>query len=110
MNTSNAYDLLIKIISVMSLIGIPSIFAIVVGFARFCVKQAKQIKILMKSQQAQMRTNLLEKYHIYMDRGWISEEELADWENQYQSYHELGANGVLNARREQLFELPSKER
>lgn len=63
----------------------------------------------MKSQQAQMRTKLLELYHFYMNQGFISEDDLEDWENQYQAYHELGKNGVLDARREQLLKLPSEK-
>lgn len=63
----------------------------------------------MKSQQAQMRSQLLDQYHKYMDQGFITEEQLEDWENQYQSYHELGQNGILDARRTQLFQLPNKK-
>ena len=67
------------------------------------------MKILAKAQQAQMRSQLLEQYHYYMDGGWISEEHMEDWENQYQAYHSLGENGVLDSRREELLKLTSKK-
>lgn len=102
------YDVFMKVVGIMGAIGIPSIFSMTMWCIKACKKYTKQLKILMKSQQAQMRTRLLEKYHFYMNQGWISEEELEDWENQYQSYHELGQNGVLDKRRDALMMLPSK--
>lgn len=96
-----------SIIQWMALLGIPSIFVMILGCIKTCWKYAKQINILMKSQQAQMRTKLLELYHVYIDQGWISEEQLEDWENQYQAYHSLGQNGILDARRQNLFSLPN---
>lgn len=98
-----------KIVELMSLIGIPSIFVILTGCVKMCFKYAKQINILMKSQQAQMRTKLLELHHVYIARGYITEEQLEDWENQYQAYHSLGENGILDARREQLLKLPTEK-
>lgn len=93
----------------MALIGIPSIFTLVLGCIKMCLSYAKQIKILMQSQQAQMRTKLLELYHEYMEEGWISDEDLEDWENQYQAYHSLGKNGILDSRRQQLLSLPNRK-
>lgn len=91
------------ILTWMGIIGFPSIFAILV----WCFNQGQKIKILMKSQQAQMRTKLLELYHKYYDQGWLTEEEMEDWENQYQAYHSLGQNGILDARRQTLLALPN---
>lgn len=88
-------------------LGIPSIFAMTVWCIRSCIHYTKQLKVLAKAQQAQMRSQLLEQYHHYMDGGWISEEHMEDWENQYQAYHSLGENGVLDSRREALLKLPN---
>lgn len=88
-------------------LGIPSIFAMTAWCIRNCLHYTKQLKVLAKAQQAQMRSQLLEQYHHYMDDGWISEEHMEDWENQYQAYHSLGENGVLDSRRETLLKLPN---
>lgn len=61
----------------------------------------------MKAVQAQMRSELLQKYYKAKERGCISSEDLDDWENLYQSYHALGKNGVLDQRRKELFNLPT---
>ena len=99
-----------KIVSIFGIIGIPSIFTIVMWCFSECRKYANQISILMKAQQAQMRNQLLEQYHRYIQQGYISEEEMEDWENQYQAYHSLGKNGVLDSRREKLLSLPNSRK
>ena len=98
----------IKFITWMGMLGIPSIFAMTAWCIKRCVQYTKQLKVLAKAQQAQMRSQLLQQYHLYMDAGWISEEHMEDWENQYQAYHSLGENGVLDSRRSELLKLESR--
>ena len=93
----------------LGVLGIPSIFTMTCWCIKSCIHYTKQLKVLAKAQQAQMRSQLLEQYHFYMDDGWISEEHMEDWENQYQAYHSLGENGILDSRREQLLQLPNKK-
>lgn len=93
----------------LGILGIPSIFSMCMWCISSCFHYTKQLKILSKAQQAQMRSQLLEQYHFYMDEGWISEEHMEDWENQYKAYHSLGENGILDSRREQLLQLPNKK-
>lgn len=92
------------ILKIMSLIGLPSLVAIVV----YLFKLGMKIRILMKAVQAQMRSSLLADYKMFMEQGWISDDDLLEWENQYQAYHQLGQNGVLDKRRDQLMELPNQ--
>ena len=92
----------------LGILGIPSIFAMTTWCIKSCIQYTKQLKVLAKAQQAQMRSQLLYQYHLYMDAGWISEENMEDWENQYQAYHCLGENGVLDSRRADLLKLKSK--
>ena len=95
------------ILSILTLIGIPSIFTVTMWCVNKCRTFSKQLKVLMDSQQAQMRNQLITQYKHYMKQGWISLEDLDDWENQYQKYHLLGANGVLDTKRDQLLVLPN---
>ena len=98
------------IVSWLGMLGLPTLF----GMAAWCMRKvrkfAKQMAVLAKAQQAQMRSQLLEQYHYYMDSGWISEEHMEDWENQYKAYHSLGENGVLDSRRADLLHLPNKKK
>ena len=70
---------------------------------------SSQIKVLMNAQQAQMRSQLLKDYYTYTKRGYVLESELEDWESQYQAYHSLGANGILDSRRDALMKLESRK-
>ena len=103
-------DSIKELIAWLSAFGVPSIFAMTAWCIQSCVQYTKQLQILAKAQQAQMRSQLLEQYHFYMDSGWISEEHMEDWENQYKAYHSLGENGILDSRREQLLQLPNKKK
>lgn len=99
----------IKIVTVLGLIGVPSIFAMCGWCMKTIIKYNKHLKILMRAQKAQMRSQLLVQFHKYEDQGYVTEEDLEDWENQYKAYHELvGENGVLDARRDTLLKMPNK--
>lgn len=96
-----------EFVSWLGILGIPSIFTMILYCIGYCKKYTKQMKVLAKAQQAQMRSQLLEQYHRYIKDGYISEEHMEDWENQYQAYHSLGENGILDSRRETLMKLHS---
>ena len=96
-----------EFVSWLGILGIPSIFTMTIWCIKSCIHYTRQLKVLAKAQQAQMRSQLLEQYHSYIKDGYISEEHMEDWENQYQAYHSLGENGILDSRRETLMKLPS---
>lgn len=96
-----------EVVSVLGILGIPSIFAMTMYCIRACAKFSKQLKVLLDSQQAQMRSQLLKDYKKYSDQGWIDIDDLVDFENQYQKYHSLGANGVMDSKRDAILKLPN---
>lgn len=96
------------LLTYLGLLGVPTTFGIAAYIVSAFKKYNKKINILMKAVQAQMRNNLLKEYYKAKAAGYISSDDLDDWENQYQSYHALGKNGVLDKRREELFSMPNK--
>ena len=96
-----------EFVSWLGILGIPSIFTMTVWCIKSCIQYTRQLKVLAKAQQAQMRSQLLEQYHRYIKDGYISEEHMEDWENQYKTYNSLGENGILDSRRETLMKLHS---
>lgn len=95
----------------LTIIGTPSIFAMTMYCIKECQKFTRQLKILHSAQKAQMRSQLLEQYYLIKNRGFVYADELDDWNNQYRAYHELvGENGVLDARKEELVTFESKVR
>ncbi len=61
----------------------------------------------MEAQQKQMARDLTVDYKAYIKQGWIDTEDLELWEANYQKYHALGANGVMDNKRAKLFALPN---
>lgn len=93
----------------LALLGIPTIFSIVMFLVKGLIKTIKSIDILQRAQKAQMRSQMLLQYEHYMEQGYIEQIYLDDWLNQFKAYHELvGENEVLDKKKEQLLELPNK--
>jgi hypothetical protein len=61
----------------------------------------------MNAQQKQMRRELTQDYHKYIDAGYIDDDDLDLWVESYKAYHELGQNGVMDKRKDDLIELNS---
>lgn len=102
-------EILHMILYICTALGIPSIFSISVWCLKKCKEYTNSLEILKKAVQAQMRGGLLDKYHLYMTRDYITDEEMQQWESEYQAYHALGQNGVMDARRDDLIHLKSKK-
>lgn len=95
----------------LGIIGIPSVFAMTSWCVKACLGFFKQLKILQEAQKAQMRGQLLDRYYAIKERGFIWDDEVTEWSNQYTAYHALkGPNEVLDARKEELLKMPSKKR
>ena len=90
----------------LAVLGVPSIFSIVIALGALFSKSLKNINILQQAQKAQMRSQLLKQYDEYMAQGYIEQIYLDDWMNQYNAYHQLmGPNAVLDARKDDLIHL-----
>lgn len=94
-----------QILDFMALVGIPTLFACVVWFFKKVTQFSKMMKILMNAQQKQMRRDLTIDYHKYIEAGKISDDDLDMWNEAYLAYHELGNNGIMDARRADLIKL-----
>ena len=88
-----------NVINVMALVGIPSLFACVVWFGKKVTQFGKRMEILMNAQQKQMRRELTMDYNKYMEAGHIDDDDLDLWMANFDAYHSLGANGVIDSRR-----------
>ena len=96
------------ILNFIAVLGFPTVFAMVAALTKKTKKYAEQIKTLMNAQQAQMRSQLLKDYYKYTQRKFIYEAELEDWMNQYEAYHSLGANGIMDKRKETLMNMETR--
>ena len=73
-------------------------------------KQMKQVKteidIIKVAMQAQLRDKLLQSYKAYMRQGYADYDDKQNWLNQYNSYHNLGTNGIMDSYKDKLLDLP----
>lgn len=98
---------IITFVTFMGLLGIPSIFAMFCYCIRGLKKMVNKFDVLMESQQAQMRGELLKDYKRFSAQQWIDIDDLMEWEDRYQKYHSLGANGVMDSKRNALLQMPN---
>ena len=102
-------DNLKDILSILGLIGIPTIGTMTCWCVKKCKEFTRNLRILMEAQQKQMARDLTNDYKIYMKQGFIEDEDLEIWEQQYQKYHALGANGIMDKKRDKLLDLPNHQ-
>lgn len=99
-----------QVIDLMVIFGCPSFFAVTVWFGKKVIQFGKRMDIMMNAQQKQMRRDLTQDYHKYMNAGFIEDDDLDMWEASYQAYHALGENGIMDSRRADLIKLNSQGR
>lgn len=97
-----------QLIDAMAILGFPTIFACIIWIAKKVLQFSHRLEILMNAQQKQMRRDLTLDYHKYMDAGKISDDDLDMWDQEYQAYHALGKNGIMDSRRDDLIHLNSQ--
>lgn len=64
------------------------------------------LMLVKKGTQATCRNDLEEMFAIAEKQGYCSNEDKQKFEATYQAYHTLGKNGVMDAKREKLLEMP----
>lgn len=95
----------------LGIIGIPSVFALTSWCVKACITFYKKLDILASAQKAQMRGQLLDQFYAYKEQNYVYRDQLDEWINQFDSYHQLvGKNGVLDSRKDEILKIPVKQR
>ena len=102
-------DLFRNIVYILTVIGVPSLITSAGLCWKACRRFSTKIDILMNAVQKQMRESLMNKYHFYMKQGWITDDDLIEWEASYQAYHSLAINGIMDSKRDDLMRLPNEK-
>lgn len=90
----------------LCLFGIP---VIVGGFMAFIIKWIfNQIKGIKLGVQALLRAQMIADYNKWSDRGYAPIYARQNFENCWQQYHSLGANGVMDNIHKLFFQLPTE--
>ena len=71
-------------------------------------KMKDDIHLLKKGIQALLKNDLKVRYDHWLDAGYCPEDSKNDLEKEYQIYHALGKNGVMDSKRNEVLRLPSE--
>lgn len=95
---------------VLVLIGIPSLFSILYGYLYKRIKDA-DIKRTATQEgiQALLRAQMISEYNKALDKGYAAIYAKENFENVWNKYHSLGANGVMDDIHEKYMSLPDRK-
>lgn len=71
-------------------------------------KREEDWRLLKKGIQALLKNDLKVRYDYWLDREYAPEDAREDLEAEYQIYHSLGKNGVMDDRRKRFLRLPTE--
>lgn len=93
----------------LCLLGIPSI---VLGAFKYLYslikKNAEDNKALKLGMQAMLRSQMIGDYNKWEERGYAPIYARDNFENCWEQYHKLGANGVMDDIHRRFLELPTE--
>ena len=86
---------------ILTLLGVPTIVATIVLYMR------NQVRGVRLGVQALLRAQLIADWNHYSEKGFAPIYARENFENVYQQYHNLGANGVMDDIRSKFLALPT---
>lgn len=93
------------IIDILKLFGVPAVMltAVIAG-AKYMMTQIKGVR---RGVQALLRAEMIDMYNHYLDKGHAPIYARENFENLWQQYHALGANGVMDDIKKRFMALPT---
>lgn len=95
---------MMSLYQVLSLLSIPALIAAGIGLI---IRRTKGTRL---GVQALLRAELIRDWNYYSEKGFAPIYARENFENVYQQYHNLGANGVMDDIRQKFLALPDKPR
>lgn len=103
----NWYNIVTLTISVL---GIPSLF--IAGYKylyRHIKENDEKTEATQLGVQALLRAQMISEYNKALDKGYAAIYAKENFENVWQKYHTLGANGVMDDIHEKYMSLPDRK-
>lgn len=82
-------------------------FSVLVWFYKIIRKQNDQYTALKLGLQAMLRGQMINDFNHWSEKGYAPIYARENFENLWQQYHSLGANGVMDDIRKKFQELPT---
>jgi len=95
----------VTIIELLKLFGIPAVMltAVIAG-AKYMMSMIKGVR---RGVQALLRAEMIDMYNHYLEKGHAPIYARENFENLWQQYHALGANGVMDDIKKRFLSLPT---
>lgn len=99
-------DMVTKVIDICLAAGLPALGgAMWIGFKTIL----DNLKAVKSGTQASLRNSMVQMWETYSAMGYAPIWVKDDFENVYQNYHKLGANGVMDDLHKKFLELPTDD-
>ena len=85
----------------LSLLGVPALLAVIV---RLIFNSIRGVRL---GVQALLRAQMIDDFNRYSEKGFAPIYARENFENCYQQYHRLGANGVMDDLHDKFLALPT---
>ena len=93
----------------LSLLGIPSVMLALYAVIWRTVKKNREDNIAIKKGiQAMLRAQMISEWNKWSEKGYAPIYARQNFENCWEQYHTLGANGVMDDIHVRFFQLPTE--
>ena len=102
-------------ISILQLLGIPAIFsaaiiAVATNFAKRIKENDTETQAVKSGVQALLRAQMISEYNKAKDKGYAPIYAKENFQNMWDNYHNLGANGVMDAIKDEYLAMPTNRK
>ena len=101
-------------VTVLQLLGIPTVFsaaiiAVAANFGKRIKENDKETKAVKLGVQAMLRAQMISEYNKAKDKGYAPIYAKENFQNMWDNYHNLGANGVMDAIKDEYLAMPNRK-
>lgn len=93
----------------LSLIGVPTVVLALYAVVWGAIKKTREDnKAIKKGIQAMLRAQMISEWNKWSEKGFAPIYARQNFENCWEQYHTLGANGVMDDIHVRFFQLPTE--
>ena len=101
-------------LTILQFLGVPAVFsaaiiAVAANFGRRIKENDKETKAVKLGVQAMLRAQMISEYNKAKDRGYAPIYAKDNYQNMWDNYHNLGANGVMDAIKDEYLAMPNRK-
>ena len=94
-------------VTILQILGIPTVFS--TAIIAVAVTFGKRIKAVKLGVQAMLRAQMISEYNKAKDKGYAPIYAKENFQNMWDNYHNLGANGVMDAIKDEYLAMPNRK-